>query len=76
MGGTSSYRDQPVVWPNNAGADEGRGITPHHAGVPALAERAPGFGQLMAPVEIARLGSTRDVSRVARELKRMWEVRL
>ena len=74
--GAPLYRDEPVVWSSDAGDDEGCGINPLHPEIPPLAQRAPMFRRLMALVEIARLGAKRDVTRVARELKQMWEVKL
>ena len=74
--GPSRYRDHPVVWPSEAGSDTGLSLVPLHAGVPVLALREPAFGQLMGLVEIARVGSKRELVRVGRELKGRWRIRL
>lgn len=74
--GPSHYRDHPVVWPSEAGSDFGLSIVPLHAGVPVLALREPAFAQLMGLVEIARVGSKRELARVGRELKERWRIRI
>lgn len=74
--GPSPYRDHPVVWPCEAGSDTGLSLVPLHAGVPVLALRDSAFGQLMGLVEIARVGSKRELARVGRELKERWRIRI
>ncbi|MFT5585786.1 MAG: hypothetical protein ACI9VR_003379 [Cognaticolwellia sp.] len=74
--GPSRYRDQPVVWPSQSGSDTGLALVPLHPGVPVLALSETAFGHLMGLVEVARIGSKRELARVGRELKEMWRIRL
>lgn len=62
------------VWPDAGGAVRGEGVLPLHPGVPELARRDPLFYEILALVDVMRLGSGAD-RRLASEMVEQRVVR-
>jgi hypothetical protein len=52
--------DQPYVWPFDGGTDFGPSVEPLHPCVPAAAVRCAPFHELMALVDVMRVGRARE----------------
>lgn len=53
--------EQPYVWPWDAGQDFGPALKPLHPAVPAAAAAHPEFHELMAVVDVFRIGRAREL---------------
>lgn len=51
---------EALVWPYDEGGEVGPSLVPLHPCVPGAAERAPAFHELMAIIDVFRVGRVRD----------------
>jgi hypothetical protein len=52
--------EQPYVWPFDRGTDFGPSVEPLHPCVPAVAARCVPFYELMALIDVMRIGRARE----------------
>lgn len=51
---------EPYVWPHERGEVYGVAVEPLHPSVPAVAAKAPAFHELMATLDVVRVGRARE----------------
>lgn len=65
---TRIHASDGLVWPHDAGVESGTSMTPLHSCVPAVAMEKPRFHQLMAWLDVLRVGRVREVQLAVEEL--------
>lgn len=60
--------DSPLVWPCDRGSALGTSVSPLHDRVPLVALEHPAFHEIMALIDVLRVGRVREVTEAARRL--------
>ena len=69
-------KDLPVVWPYSKGKETGEGLVPLYPSIPIACSKNPDLYQLMATIEILRIGKAREKDAAISYLEELFDVLL